>query len=102
MTFHALMIKPFSDHGFMRRALVASVAHPHVWVPSSAQLVFTHGTITAVRSTWTFDEMYSAFASQGLDANVYDVKAPFAEYERITEVPGSGEKARAGLEMVAM
>ena len=30
----------------------------------------------------------------------YDVKAPFAEYEAITGVAGSGEKARAGLEMV--
>ena len=30
----------------------------------------------------------------------YDVKAPFAEYERITGVPGSGVKARKGLEMV--
>ena len=26
MTFHALMIEPFADYGFMRRALVASVA----------------------------------------------------------------------------
>ncbi|MDJ0933570.1 anaerobic ribonucleoside-triphosphate reductase activating protein [Breoghania sp.] len=31
---------------------------------------------------------------------VYDVKAAFADYERITGVPGSGEKARAGLECV--
>ncbi|WP_321342928.1 anaerobic ribonucleoside-triphosphate reductase activating protein [Breoghania sp.] len=35
-----------------------------------------------------------------LDWIGYDVKAPFGEYERITGVPGSGDKARAGLEMV--
>lgn len=32
-----------------------------------------------------------------LDWVGFDVKAPFAEYQALTGVPGSGEKARAGL-----
>lgn len=30
----------------------------------------------------------------------FDVKAPFGDYERITEVPGSGEKAKASLRLL--
>jgi ABC-type uncharacterized transport system substrate-binding protein len=42
-------------------------AHPHVWVAARAQIMFApDGKIAAIRHTWTFDEMYSAFATQGL------------------------------------
>ena len=42
-------------------------AHPHVWVAARAQILFApDGRIAAIRHTWTFDEMYSAFATQGL------------------------------------
>jgi ABC-type uncharacterized transport system substrate-binding protein len=42
-------------------------AHPHVWVAARAQVLFTpDGGIAASRHVWTFDEMYSAFATQGL------------------------------------
>ena len=45
-------------------------AHPHVFVDAKAELVFDGaGNITAVRNIWRFDEAYSAFASQGLDAD---------------------------------
>jgi ABC-type uncharacterized transport system substrate-binding protein len=41
-------------------------AHPHVWVTARAQAVFNaKGEITAIRHTWTFDEMYSAFVTEG-------------------------------------
>ncbi|PKR89256.1 DUF1007 domain-containing protein [Pleomorphomonas diazotrophica] len=47
-----------------------AAAHPHVWVDAKAEVVFDgKGEITAVRNIWRFDEAYSAFASQGLDAN---------------------------------
>lgn len=45
-------------------------AHPHVWVTSSAEIVYApDGSITAIRHVWDFDEAYTSFATQGLDAN---------------------------------
>jgi ABC-type uncharacterized transport system substrate-binding protein len=42
-------------------------AHPHVWVAARATVLFDKdGRIAGVRNVWTFDEMYSAFATQGL------------------------------------
>ena len=44
----------------------AAAAHPHVWVSARAQVVFdTKGEIEAIRHAWTFDEMYSAFVTEG-------------------------------------
>jgi ABC-type uncharacterized transport system substrate-binding protein len=41
-------------------------AHPHVWVSAKAEVVFdAKGTIEAIRNTWVFDEMYSAFVTEG-------------------------------------
>jgi ABC-type uncharacterized transport system substrate-binding protein len=51
-------------------ALVAPAsAHPHVWVTMHTELVYTpDGKITGVRHHWAFDDMFSAFATQGLEA----------------------------------
>jgi ABC-type uncharacterized transport system substrate-binding protein len=50
-------------------ATTAASAHPHVWVTMKSELVFApDGTITGVRHAWTFDDMFSAFATQGLEA----------------------------------
>jgi len=44
-------------------------AHPHVWVTMKSELVYApDGSITGVRHAWTFDDMFSAFATQGLDS----------------------------------
>jgi ABC-type uncharacterized transport system substrate-binding protein len=46
--------------------LTASVAqaHPHVWVTMMTELLYApDGSATAVRQAWTFDDMYSAFAT---------------------------------------
>jgi ABC-type uncharacterized transport system substrate-binding protein len=52
--------------GFMAVFAPMAVAHPHVWVTARAQAVFNaKGEITALRHTWTFDEMYSAFVTEG-------------------------------------
>jgi ABC-type uncharacterized transport system substrate-binding protein len=43
-------------------------AHPHVWVTMKSAVVYgPDGAITGVRHSWTFDDMYSAFATQGLE-----------------------------------
>ena len=42
-------------------------AHPHVFVAVKSIVLFApDGRITGVRHSWTFDDMYSAFATQGL------------------------------------
>ncbi|HXF87232.1 MAG TPA: DUF1007 family protein, partial [Xanthobacteraceae bacterium] len=44
-----------------------AAAHPHVWITASAEIVYApDGSATAVRHTWVFDDMYSAFATQDL------------------------------------
>lgn len=52
-------------------------AHPHVWVTVKATVLYENGAITGLQQEWTFDEMYTAMAIEGLDTNhdgVYDRK----------------------------
>lgn len=43
-------------------------SHPHVWVTMQSSIVFrADGAIIGVRHRWTFDDMYSAFAVQGIE-----------------------------------
>lgn len=61
-------------------------AHPHVWIVAKAELVFApDGGIVAIKHAWTFDEMYSAFATQGLDKN-NDGKLSREELAELAEV----------------
>ena len=42
-------------------------AHPHVWITARSELLYApDGTITGVRHAWTFDDMFSTYALQGL------------------------------------
>ena len=42
-------------------------AHPHVWVTVTSEIVYdAKGAATGVRHAWKFDDMYSAFALEGL------------------------------------
>jgi ABC-type uncharacterized transport system substrate-binding protein len=51
-------------------AVGSADAHPHVWVTSRSEVVYDgKGNILGVRQTWDFDEMFSSYATQGLDAN---------------------------------
>src|SRR6202158_3575621 len=48
-------------------------AHPHVWVTMKSELVYApDGTITGVRHHWSFDDMFSTFAVQGLESKEKD------------------------------
>jgi len=56
-------------------------AHPHVWVDTAAEILFdASGQITAIRHHWRFDEGFSAYALQGLDADGDGLYSP-AELE---------------------
>ena len=60
-------------------------AHPHVWVTIKSQIMYAaDGSVTGVRHAWTFDDMFSTFATQGLESKVKgqftrDELAPLAE-----------------------
>src|SRR2546422_10020312 len=50
-------------------ACPAASAHPHVWVTVKSELVYApDGSVTGVRHAWTFDDMFSVFATQGIEA----------------------------------
>lgn len=49
-------------------AIARADAHPHVWVTMTEELLYApDGTVTGVRHAWTFDDMFSAFATQGIE-----------------------------------
>lgn len=65
------MVRRLSSRFFVTAVFVAGLsgvaaAHPHVWVSAREQVIFdAKGEIEAIRNAWTFDEMYSAFVTEG-------------------------------------
>src|SRR6202020_207408 len=52
----------------------AAQAHPHVWITSTSELMYApDGSITGVRHAWTFDDMFSTYALQGLETKTKGV-----------------------------
>lgn len=47
----------------------AALAHPHVWVTYAAVIAYDKEAVIAIDHVWTFDEMYTAMAIEGLDKN---------------------------------
>ncbi len=48
-------------------AVSAAVAHPHVYVTMKSEIVYdAEGRMTGIRHHWTFDDMFSSYATQGL------------------------------------
>jgi ABC-type uncharacterized transport system substrate-binding protein len=85
-------------------------AHPHIWVTMHSELVYApDGSLTGIRHHWAFDDMFSAFATQGLEAKDKAVfsraeLAPLAktnveslkEYDYFTFATADGNKAPFG------
>jgi ABC-type uncharacterized transport system substrate-binding protein len=85
---------------------VAASAHPHMWVTMKSELVYaSDGTVTGVRHAWTFDDMFSVFATQGIESKnkgefTREELAPLAEvnvtslkeYDYFTYAKANGEK----------
>jgi len=47
--------------------LTPAAAHPHVWVTAASELIYApDGSLTSVRHAWTFDDMFSTYALQGI------------------------------------
>ena len=82
-------------------------AHPHVWVTMKSELVYAaDGSATGVRHAWTFDDMFSTFATQGLESKekgkfTREELAPLAqvnveslkEFDYFTAARANGKKA---------
>lgn len=52
----------------------AAQAHPHVWITAKSELIYApDGTITGVRHAWTFDDMFSTYALQGIESKTKGV-----------------------------
>jgi ABC-type uncharacterized transport system substrate-binding protein len=66
MTIRRLALAACLLVAFVTRA----AAHPHVWVTARSELVYgADGRLSGVRHAWTFDDMFSSYATQGLDVN---------------------------------
>jgi ABC-type uncharacterized transport system substrate-binding protein len=49
-------------------------AHPHVWITATSELIYApDGAITGVRHAWTFDDMFSTYALQGIETRTKGV-----------------------------
>ncbi len=84
-----------------------ALAHPHVWVTMNSELVYApDGSVTGINHSWAFDDMFSAFATQGTESKVKgqfsrEELAPLAkvnvellkEYDYFTYVTADGQKA---------
>ncbi|MBO4223319.1 DUF1007 family protein [Bradyrhizobium neotropicale] len=55
--------------GAVMLGAAAAQAHPHVWITARSEVIYApDGTITGVRHAWTFDDMFSTYALQGIEA----------------------------------
>jgi len=52
----------------------AANAHPHVWITATSELLYgPDGALTGVRHAWTFDDMFSSYALQGIETKTKGV-----------------------------
>ncbi len=86
----------------------AAQAHPHVWITATSELIYApDGSITGVRHAWTFDDMFSTYALQGIETKTKGVYsreelAPLAqtnveslkEFAFFTFAKADGKKAK--------
>jgi ABC-type uncharacterized transport system substrate-binding protein len=61
-------------------------AHPHVWVTMTTEFLYDqNGAVTGLRQAWSFDDMFSAFATIGIPAKTKGHFTP-AELQPIADV----------------
>jgi ABC-type uncharacterized transport system substrate-binding protein len=88
----------------------AAIAHPHVWITMRSDVVVSSdGKVTAICQHWSFDDMFSAFALQGIESKekgkyTREELAPLAkvnveslkEYDYFTYATADGKKIELG------
>ena len=61
-------------------ATASAQAHPHVWVKAKSEVVYApDGSATAIKHHWTFDEMFSTMATQGMGLTREELTRKFQE-----------------------
>jgi len=107
---HRLLRLTLTASALLLMAAVPASAHPHVWVTMKSELIYApDGSLTGVRHAWTFDDMFSTFATQGLESKVKgaftrEELAPLAEvnvsslkeFEYFTVARANGKKTAFG------
>jgi ABC-type uncharacterized transport system substrate-binding protein len=49
-------------------SLSSAKAHPHVWITAKSRVMYApDGSVAGVRHAWTFDDMFSTYALQGIE-----------------------------------
>ena len=80
-------------------------AHPHVWITATSELIYApDGSISGVRHAWTFDDMFSTYALQGIETKTkgvysHEELAPLAQtdvgvLEESASSPAPGRRRR--------
>ena len=70
-------------------------AHPHVWITAKSEVIYApDGSISGVRHAWTFDDMFSTYALQGLETKTRGVYS--REDKHDGSAYGSPPRARQG------
>src|SRR3979409_315532 len=60
--------------GGLALGAAAAKAHPHVWITGRSEVIYApDGSISGVRHAWTFDDMFSTYALQGLETKTKGV-----------------------------
>jgi ABC-type uncharacterized transport system substrate-binding protein len=73
----------------------AAQAHPHVWATMVTELLYApDGSANAVRQAWTFDDMFSAFATTGIQAKTKGQFTRGVSASRSGECRGGGQRRR--------
>ena len=68
------LLHPLLLAGALALGTGAAQAHPHVWITTTSELVYApDGSITGVRHAWTFDDMFSTYALQGIETKTKGV-----------------------------
>lgn len=67
--FSRLMVVVLALAGVLAGTPRPASAHPHVWVTVETTVLYDGGKVTGFRHKWTFDDMYTAMAIEGLDTN---------------------------------
>jgi ABC-type uncharacterized transport system substrate-binding protein len=64
----------------------SALAHPHVWVTVHSEVIYTpDGSVKGIRHAWTFDDMFSTYAIQGI-AHTKDGEFTREELSSLAEV----------------
>ena len=60
--------------GLFAQGATPAQAHPHVWITAASEVIYApDGSMSGVRHAWTFDDMFSTYALQGIETKVKGV-----------------------------